>query len=320
MMVLSLLVYAMVMKYSIVIPIYNEEESIKEMYRRVKRVMDTIAPDDFEIVFVNDGSTDKTKERMLELMKADGNVKGISFRKNMGKAAALSIGFEKSRGDYVITMDGDLQDEPKEIPKLIEKMNEGYDMVSGWKENRQDGIDKTLPSKVFNYLVSQMSGVHFHDFNCGFKLYKRQVVKELDIYGQLYRFIPVLVDERGFKIAEVHVKHNKRKYGKSKYNWTRFFAGVMDLITVMFLVKYARRPLHVFGLIGSISLLIGFGLMVYLLIDKLSGHNIINRPWLILGSVLIISGLEMVFTGLLAEMITKMSHSYNQFPIVTEEE
>ncbi len=309
------------MKYSIVIPLYNEEESIPELYERIKAVMDQVAPKDYEIIFINDGSTDNSLEIIKKIQKTDPSIQVISFRKNMGKAAGLSVGFDHVKGKYVITMDADLQDEPTEIPKMIKKLSEGYDLVSGWKEDRQDPIDKTLPSKVFNFLVSKLSGVNFHDFNCGFKLYKRQVLKEIEIYGQLYRFIPVLAYERGFKVTEMKVKHNKRKYGKSKYNWKRIFAGIMDLMTVMFLVRYGKRPLHLFGFVGGLATLMGIISLGYLTIVKVFfGQHIADRPLLIFGGVLLIAGLQLIFTGLIAEMLTKYNHQNTQYPFVIEEE
>ena len=304
------------MKYSILIPAYNEEQSIKELYDRITSVMDKVALDDYEILFVDDGSTDRTPEEIKKLAAKDKKVRYVVFRKNLGKSAGLSVGFERIRGDYVITMDADLQDEPKEIPKLIRKMQDGYDLVSGWKEDRQYPIDKTLPSKVFNAIVSKSTGLHFHDFNCGFKLYKREVVSELVIYGQLYRFIPALAFERGFKCAEIKVRHNKRKYGKSKYTWKRIFAGIMDIMTVVFLQKFSRRPMHIFGFTGLILFVVGFVSLVYLMILKfILGQHISDRPLMTFGAVFLLAGLQLIFTGLLAEMLTRYNHKNSIYPI-----
>jgi glycosyltransferase involved in cell wall biosynthesis len=306
------------MKYSLVIPTYNERESLDELYTQLISVMNTVAPNDYEILFINDGSTDGTLEKIKELQKKDGAVHQVSFRVNQGKSAGLAIGFNRSKGDYVITMDADLQDEPKEIPKLIKKMNEGYDMVSGWKENRQDPLNKTLPSKVFNFVVSKFSGVPFHDFNCGFKIYKKEVVKEIKIYGQLYRFIPVLVALRGFKITELKVKHNKRKYGVSKYTWKRIFPGLMDFITVMFLSKFGKRPLHLFGTIGGTFVGVSFILFIYLAVLHFSGTSVGDKPLLTVADLLFISGLQIIFTGLIAEMLTEKSFDISSYPILEE--
>lgn len=308
------------MKYSIVIPLYNEEESIYELYNRIAEQMDKIAPSDYEIIFVNDGSRDKSLQNIKKLILDHDNIRVYSFRINQGKSAGLSIGFEHAKGKYIITMDADLQDEPSEIPKLIAKLAEGYDMVSGWKENRQDPVDKTLPSKIFNFIVSNTSKVYVHDFNCGFKIYKKQVVKEIKIYGQLYRFIPVLVAERGFRVGEVKVRHNKRKYGHSKYNWKRVFAGIIDLATVLFFMKYGKRPLHLFGFIGCLISSVGFLALFYLAVLHFLGQHIGERPLLAFGETMVIAGLQIIFTGIIADMITKYNHNDSDYPLLSDEE
>ena len=303
------------MKYSIVIPLYNEEESIDELYIRVKEVMDSIASSNYEILFVNDGSTDSSSDKVYKLKKKDKSVRMISFRKNLGKSAGLSAGFKNSKGEIIITMDGDLQDEPKEIPKLLAKIEEGYDLVSGWKENRQDPMDKTLPSKVFNYTVSTLTGLNFHDFNCGFKAYRRQVVDEIILYGQLYRFIPVLADERGFKCAEVKVKHNKRKYGKSKYNWKRFFAGIFDIFTIVYFLKFDESPMHLMGFTGFLLFILSlFSLLMsaFMLFLK----SFIPALFLIISCLLFLSlGFLSIFIGLVAEQAARKDSSARKYQI-----
>ena len=288
------------MKYSIVIPVMNEEDSIKELIEKIMSAMKSLAsPDEYEIIFIDDGSTDKTLRNIKRGKKIHGDlIKFLSFRKNFGKSAALSVGISHAKGDIVITMDGDLQDEPSEIPAMVGQLKKGFDVVSGWKENRQDKIGKTLPSKVFNSMIGYMTGLHLHDFNCGFKVYRKQAAKEIVIYGQLYRFIPYILYERGFKISERKVKHNKRKYGSSKYNWKRFFPGLMDLITIVFISKYAKRPLHFFGFAGALLILFGLGVLSYLTVLHFMGISVSERPILTIGSTSLLAGLQLLFTGL----------------------
>ena len=287
---------------SIVIPVFNEEKSLPELHQKITSTLTKIT-DKYEIIFVDDGSSDNSFLEVLELQKQDSKVNSIKLRKNFGKAVALSFGFQKASGEKVITMDADLQDEPTEIPKLLKKLDEGFDLVSGWKERRQDPISKTLPSKVFNLVVSKLSGVKLNDFNCGFKIYKKIVVKNLNLYGEMHRFVPVLASFYGFKIAEVSVKHNKRKHGYSKYGLLRFFRGFFDAITVFFITKYLSKPLHFFGMIGLISLILGTILGSYLTLLKLFGSSIGTRPLLSLAVLLIILGVQFISTGLVAEMI-----------------
>ena len=303
------------MHYSVIIPIYNEEESIPVLYEEIVEAFDKITDQksSYEIIFINDGSTDNTGAALLSLQK-DPRVKIITLQKNFGKAAALSHGFTYAKGDILITMDGDLQDDPAETYKLLEKLEEGYDMVSGWKIDRQDPADKTLPSLVFNFVVSRLSGLHLHDMNCGFKAYRKEVAKGLKIYSQLYRFIPVLVADKGYTVTEVSVKHRKRKFGKSKYNWQRLIVGFIDLFTVLFITRYAKRPMHLFGPIGFITLLSGLIFLTYLIIEHFVGQSIGRRPLFTFAILLVITGLQIVFTGLIAELITNYFHRLDDYP------
>ena len=286
---------------SIVIPVYNEEESIYELYFNLIEVLNNY---DHEIIFIDDGSTDKTFSKINELMKVNLNIFCRSFKINQGKAAALMSGFAMTDGDIIITMDGDLQDDPKEIPKFIEMINEGYDMVSGWKFKRNDPITKTLPSKFFNWLTRKLTKVNIHDSNCGFKAYKKEVVKNLNIYGELHRYIPALVNYKGYKIGEVKVEHHARKFGKSKYGFERLLKGFFDLITVKFIITYMDRPLHFFGklsfLFGGIGCLIG----VYMVYLKILTDTILGKqPLLLLGILLILLSAMFFSLGLISELI-----------------
>ncbi len=244
------------MKISVVVPAYNEQESIPMLYLELKKVLSKYK--DYEIIFVDDGSTDKSAEVMEGVNKKDSRVKVIQLRKNFGKAVALMEGFKSTTGDIIITMDADLQDNPAEIPRFIDKINEGYDLVNGWKYQRKDPLMKRFFSKIFNFLASKATHVRIHDFNCGFKAYRKEVVKYLNIYGELHRYIPALVYSEGFKVCEIKVKHQARKFGKSKYGSIRILRGFLDLITVKYLITYTQRPLHLFGSIGLILTFIGF--------------------------------------------------------------
>jgi len=291
---------------SIVIPLLNEEDSLRELYQIIIDQLSKINISNYEIIFVDDGSTDNSMEIIRQIHNENPKVHCISFRRNYGKSAALAIGFKRARGKYIITMDADLQDDPAEIPNLIEKLNEGYDLVSGWKKQRYDPISKTLPSKLFNTVTSITSGIKLHDFNCGLKAYKSDVVKTLHIYGEMHRYIPALAHWEGFKITEIPVQHHRRKYGKSKYGIRRFINGFLDLLTVLFTTKYMKRPLHFFGTIGTISFLAGFIIDLILSIQWMAGaKNLSNRPLLWFGIALIVVGVQFISLGLIAELITK---------------
>lgn len=289
---------------SMVIPVYNEAENVPLLYRKLKDDLSSLDRT-YEIIFIDDGSTDDTFAKLKEAQADDDRIRIIKFRRNFGKAAALNTAFRQVKGKVVITMDGDLQDDSAEIPKFLDKIDEGYDLVSGWKYPRNDPITKTAPSKVFNRLTCWMTGVNLHDFNCGFKAYKREVTDALHLYGELHRYTPVLANYYGFKIAEVTVRHHPREFGKSKYGAKRVIKGLLDLITVKFLTSYASRPLHVFGVPGILSLLVGFVIGLYLVILKyLRDIALTERPLLLLSILLILLGLQFFSIGLLGEMIT----------------
>lgn len=289
---------------SIVIPVYNEAENVPLLYRKLKDDLSSLDRT-YEIIFIDDGSTDDTFAKLKEAQADDDRIRIIKFRRNFGKAAALNTAFRQVKGEVVITMDGDLQDDSAEIPKFLDKIDEGYDLVSGWKYPRNDPITKTAPSKVFNKLTCWMTGVNLHDFNCGFKAYKREVTDALHLYGELHRYTPVLANYYGFNIAEVTVRHHPREFGKSKYGAKRVIKGLLDLITVKFLTSYASRPLHVFGVPGILSLLVGFFIGLYLVILKyLRDIALTERPLLLLSILLILLGLQFFSIGLLGEMIT----------------
>lgn len=289
---------------SIIIPVLNEARTVLELSRRVAEVMERIGRR-FEILFVDDGSSDETRQRVKEAHEIDDRVKLVSLRRNFGKAAALCAGFDHSSGQILITMDGDLQDEPDEIPRFLEKLeSENLDLVSGWKQQRQDPASKRYPSRLFNWVTRKLASVDLHDFNCGFKAYRREVLDEIALYGELHRYIPVLASRRGFTLGELSVEHHPREHGTSKYGWDRYYKGLLDLITVLFITKYTRRPLHLFGMIGLSSLFVGFGINLYLVILWLSGQTLSNRPLLLLGILLMLLGIQVLTTGLIGEMIT----------------
>ena len=290
---------------SVVVPVLNEEDSVQELAERIAGVLGEIGVEDFEIIFVDDGSNDATIERVHLARDRDSRVKLIRFRRNFGKAAALSAGFERSRGRIVITMDGDLQDDPAEIPRFLETLHQkDLDLVSGWKRRRQDPLGKRLPSRLYNWVTRHLAGVDLHDFNCGFKAYRREVVDQIAIYGELHRYIPVLASRQGFRIGEIVVQHQPRRHGHSKYGWDRLYKGLLDLITVLFITRYTRRPLHLFGLLGIGSAGTGFVTCLYLAILWFQGESLSNRPLLLLGILLILLGIQVLTTGLIGEMIT----------------
>ena len=294
---------------SFVIPCYNEEESLCQLHEGI--VNNVCMKYEYEIIFVDDGSTDGTRQVIKRLHDADGNVRMIGFRKNFGKAAALQAGFRAVKGHMVITMDADLQDEPSEIGSFIEKLNAGFDVVSGWKRNRKDPFEKRLPSKLFNRTVSFLSGVKLHDFNCGFKAYKSEVVKSLNIYGELHRYIPVLADSKGFKITEICVTHNARKFGKSKYGMERYLKGFFDSLTVIYLKKFYDKPMHFFGRLGLLCSFAGFIICAYLTVTWFMGQTIGERPLLLLGILLILVGLQFFFMGLIGDIIVDRGFNSN---------
>ncbi len=302
-------------KVSIVIPLLNEEESLRTLYNEIKKAMRGISSD-HEIVFVDDGSTDKSLNTIKELARADNKIYYISFKTNYGKSAALQVAFKQVTGDAVITMDADLQDDPSEIPNLLKKLADGYDMVSGWKKKRHDPFIKKLSSKFFNYITRLFTHVKIHDFNCGLKAYRKQVVQNINVYGELHRYIPVLADWKGFSVAEVVVKHHPRRYGKTKFGISRFFKGFVDLITVVFTTRYIKRPMHLFGFVGLITALVGFVISAWLTFEKMFyGTGIGNRPLLFLGILLIIVGVQFFAIGLLGEILVHNSNDEKEYVI-----
>jgi len=291
---------------SIVVPVFNEEESIHAFYEELLRVV--VALDkEYELIIVDDGSTDSSLEILKNIAKKNKLVRIFSFRKNQGKAEALTFGFQKSLGDYIITLDADLQDKPSELPKLFVKVKEGFDVVCGWRKNRQDPLANVLSSKFFNLITSMLWGLHLHDYNCGLKLYTSQAAKSLRLYGGLHRFIPALVFQKGFKVTEVVVLHEKRKYGKSKFGFSKVFKDIPDMFTMLFLTRYSDRPLHFFGMVGGILLFIGILILGYLTILRFQGETIGRRPLLFFGMLLVLSGLQVFFTGFLADLMINLS-------------
>jgi len=299
------------MQISIVIPLYNEAESLPDLLSWIKKVL-TDKNFSYEIILIDDGSNDDSWNVIQKLKKEFEQIKAKRFRRNYGKSAALSEGFKLAKGDVVITMDADLQDSPEEIPALYSMiMHENYDLVSGWKQKRHDPISKTIPSRFFNATTRYMSGIQLHDFNCGLKAYKNKVVKTVEMYGERHRYIPLLAKWNGFhRIGEKIVQHQERKYGVSKFGLERFLNGFLDLMTIMFVGKFATRPMHIFGLLGLLCFFVGFCILIYLSIDKLifDAIKIADRPLFFFGILSAIIGMQLFLTGFIAELITRNSH------------
>jgi glycosyltransferase involved in cell wall biosynthesis len=305
-------------KLSVVVPLYNEEESILELHSQLSEALCRVEKP-VEILFVDDGSTDRSFEILAQIHEKDPNVRVLQFRRNYGKSAALAMGFNQARGEIIVTLDADLQDDPKEIPNLLKKLDEGYDLVSGWKKKRRDPFVKRVSSKFFNRVTCLLTGLKVHDINCGLKAYRREVTDTIKVYGQLHRFLPVLAHWERFKVGEVVVEHHPRKYGKTKFGVSRYTAGLFDLITVLFLTRYTKRPLHLFGLAGLLSFLAGLIISVYLTIERLFYQKYLtNRPLLFLGILLIIVGVQFVSIGLLGEMISEGRKDRIEYSIKTE--
>lgn len=301
------------MKLSVVVPVYNEEESIQSFFQELMIHLPELASS-YEVIFVDDGSIDRSLELLQKLDKENKHVKVYSFRKNSGKAEALHFGFQKAGGDLIVTLDADLQDQPIEIKKLLEKYNEGVDVVCGWRKDRKDKSKMKFISKIFNFFVHKAFEINVHDYNCGLKLYSSDAAKSIRLYGGLHRFIPVLVKEQGFSVDEVAVEHQPRKFGTSKYGFSKIFKDLPDMFTMLFLVKYRQKPLHFFGLIGGLSLLGGFFILTYLTFIKLSGESIGGRPLLFLGVLLFVVGVQIFLTGFLAELILSVSQKEKTLP------
>jgi glycosyltransferase involved in cell wall biosynthesis len=288
---------------SVVIPLHNEERSIALLYDEVEAALEPLARD-WEAVFVDDGSTDGSFAALTRLHEARENVSVVRLRRNFGKAAALATGFAQARGETVVTIDADLQDDPAEIPRLLLKLDEGFDLVSGWKTRRRDPLRRRVLSRVFNWVTGRVSGLRLHDMNCGLKAYRGEVVRGLRLYGELHRFIPVLAHYRGFRIAELPVNHRPREHGRSRYGVERYVRGFLDLLTVSFIGRYRHRPLHLFGGLGLVLGFLGFAILVYLTVVKALGHAIGDRPLLTLGVLLVVVGLQFFSLGLISEMLT----------------
>ncbi|MEZ4699762.1 MAG: glycosyltransferase family 2 protein [Rhodothermales bacterium] len=288
---------------SIVVPVYEEEESLPELAEAVRSMCED-AGYSFEVWLVDDGSKDDSWQIIRTLHEEDARFAGIRFRRNYGKSAALAVGFQRARGRYVVTMDADLQDDPAEVPAMIQMLQEGNDLVSGWKQVRRDPLNKTIPSRFFNMITRKMSGLDLHDFNCGLKAYRREVIKNVRVYGELHRYIPLLAKWEGYtRITEKPVHHHARKYGRTKFGLERYIRGFLDLITVLFITRFAARPMHFFGTIGTIAFLGGFLISLWISVDKIFfNHPIGDRPLLLLGVMLILLGAQMFTTGLLGEM------------------
>lgn len=300
-------------KYSLVIPVLNEEESIPEL---VKNIENALKKEPYEIVFIDDGSTDKSVEILKKLSQKERNIRLIALRRNLGKSPALTLGFQKAKGEYVVMMDADLQDDPNEIKKLQKKMDEGYDLVSGWRKNRKDSLLKVINSKFFNSLMSKLFNVKVHDLNCGLKLMKNDVAKELFLYGGMHRFITIISKELGFKVAEAPIVHHERRYGESKFKSTKILTDIPDLMTIYFLTKYTKRPLHFFMKLGAPLAAVGFTALFYLTILRLMGETIGNRPLLIFAVLFVITGLQIMLTGLIADLIVNFNRKeINDYPI-----
>lgn len=313
------------MDISIVVPLLNEEESLPELVAWIEQVMDK-HQFSHEIILVDDGSTDRSWTVIESLAEKYPAVKGIKFRRNYGKSAALNVGFEAAEGDVVITMDADLQDSPDEIPELYSMiMNEDYDLVSGWKKVRYDSkFAKNIPSKFFNWTTRKMSGIKLHDFNCGLKAYKNDVIKTIEVYGEMHRYIPVIAKRAGFvKIGEKVVQHHKRKYGVTKFGWSRFINGFLDLITISFISRFGKRPMHFFGLWGTVSFLAGGFITIWLIVQKLLNvsnqienyRQVTDQPLFYLALLAMVFGLILFMSGFIGEMIARSSSDRNKYLI-----
>lgn len=302
------------LEISIVVPLYNEEESLFELVDQIKKSLSTRS---FELIFVDDGSTDSSWSVIEQLVELNSEVKGISLGVNQGKSYALQAGFNEVKGQYIVTIDADLQDDPAEIEQMICSLESGYDLVSGWKKKRFDPISKTIPSKFFNWVTRRAAGIHLHDFNCGLKAYRADVVAHIQLYGELHRYIPLLAKRAGFGcITEQIVQHRARKYGRTKFGLSRFINGFLDLITILFVQKYLQKPMHFFGTIGVLLMSIGSLINFYLAgIRIFYNAGIGNRPLLFLGILLMVLGVQFLSTGFLGELINK-NHIHNRQPVI----
>ncbi len=314
------------MNISVVIPLFNEEESIKELSTWIVEVMKK-NKFSYEIILIDDGSDDTSWKEIERLNSKNSNIKGVKFRRNYGKSAALNIGFLKAKGDVVITMDADLQDSPDEIPKLYEKVyKKGFDLVSGWKKERYDPISKTVPTKLFNWAARKASGIYLHDFNCGLKAYNKNVIKNIEVYGEMHRYIPMIAKWSGFSnITEQVVKHQKRKYGSTKFGIERFLNGFLDLLTISFISRFGKKPMHFFGVLGTLMFSLGFllftfivGSKLFFMINDLPAKNIADMSAFYIALTSMIIGVQLFLAGFIAEMISRNSHDSNSYQIEKE--
>ncbi len=311
------------MDISVVIPLYNEEESLAPLFDWIRQTLDKTSLK-YEVIFVDDGSRDNSWEIISALSQKSQRVKGIRFRRNYGKSAALNEGFKAVKGDVVITMDADLQDSPEEIPEFHKMiMEQGYDLVSGWKKKRHDPISKTVPSKFFNGVTGTVTGIRLHDFNCGLKAYRREAAQSVEIYGEMHRFIPVMVKKAGFeKIGEKAVTHQERKYGKTKFGLDRFINGFLDLLSILFVTRFGKRPMHLFGTIGTLSFFIGFIITVWIIAQKqyhiyhnMHVRDVVDQPLFYLALLAVVVGVQLFLAGFLAELVARSSPDRNHYEV-----
>jgi len=300
---------------SIVIPIYNERESVDRLYKELDKSLLKLGID-YEVIFIDDGSIDGTYNKLLEIHKKNSSYKIIRFRRNFGQTAAISAGFNYSKGDAIITLDADLQNDPQDIPVMLNKLNEGYDIVSGWRKNRKDkAITRRFPSVIANKIISKLTGVYLHDYGCTLKAYKREVVKNIELYGEMHRYIPAVASWMGVKVAEIPVTHHSRKFGKSKYGISRTIRVILDIITIKFLLSYSQRPIQIFGLVGLFSGTVGFIITAYLIIMRIFfNQGLADRPLFILSIFMIFIGIQLITMGLLAEITMRIYHEAQEKP------
>ncbi len=308
----------MEVELSVVIPIYNEEENVQALYEELKEVLESIGRS-WEVIFVDDGSSDRSLELLEGIARKDDHVVVVSFRRNFGQTAAMAAGFDYACGEIIITMDGDLQNDPHDIPKFLEKMDEGYDLVSGWRYDRQDAfISRKLPSMIANRIISTVTGVHLHDYGCTLKTFRKEITRGIRLYGEMHRFIPAIASGMGSRIAEVKVNHRPRRFGTSKYGISRTIRVILDLMTVKFLLSYATRPIQVFGLLGVICGALGFVIALVMTIQRqFFGIPLGNRPLLLLAVLLIFMGMQFISMGLIAELQARTYHEAQDKPIYT---
>ncbi|OGP58073.1 MAG: glycosyl transferase family 2 [Deltaproteobacteria bacterium RBG_13_61_14] len=298
----------MAAKISVIVPVKDEARSLAELHQRVVEALERIGQP-FEIILVDDGSADDSFQEMQALFEKDPRVRVVKLLRNFGKSAALAAGFDRAEGEVVVTLDADLQDDPKEIPQFLAKLEEGYHLVSGWKKHRRDPFSRRALSRLFNFATARLSGVEIHDFNCGFKAYRREALSRLRLYGELHRYIPALLGAQGFRVTEIEVLHHPRRFGQSKYGLGRIPRGLFDLLTVLFLTQYARRPLHLFGGVGLLSFLLGSACLGYMTVLWFLGHRPIGtRPLFLGGIMLLLLGAQILSLGLIGELVTHLAH------------